>query len=81
MPEIKVDRVVNRNDNGAPELSNGATIPSGQIISGAGGINVTGIVTASSFSGAGNNLTNLTMATESKSIALKTIMSFDEYRS
>lgn len=81
MPEIKVDRLVNRNDDGAPELSKGAVIPSGQIINGAGGISVTGIITASSFSGSGSGLTNLSVASPSKAIALKRILGFDEYRS
>jgi hypothetical protein len=73
MPEIKVDRIVNRNNNGAPELSKGASIPSGKVITGGGGINVTGIVTASSFSGSGSGLTNLSIATQGKAIALKII--------
>jgi hypothetical protein len=81
MPQIKVDRIVNKDDNGAPELSKGAIIPSGQVISGSGGINVTGIITAGSFSGNGSGLTNLSIATEGKSIAFKKILSFDEYRS
>lgn len=80
MTQIKVDRVVNRNDNGAPELSKGASIPSGQVITGDGGVNVTGIITASSFSGSGSRLTNLSIATQGKAIALKRILGFDEYR-
>lgn len=81
MPEIKVDRLVNRNDDGAPELSKGAVIPSGQIINGAGGISVTGIITASSFSGSGSGLTNLSVASPSKAIALKFILSDPPLRS
>lgn len=73
MTQIKVDRIVNRDDNGAPELSKGATIPSGQVITGSGGINVTGIVTAGSFSGSGSGLTNLSIATQGRAIAFKTI--------
>ena len=81
MTQIKVDRIVNRNDNGAPELTRGLIVPSGQVIGGAGGINVTGIVTASSFSGNGSGLTNLSIATRGRAIAYKKILAFDEYRS
>lgn len=51
-------------------LTYGATVPAGQTISGGGGINVTGIVTASSFNGSGSGLTNLTIATRGKAFAL-----------
>ncbi len=78
--EIRVDSLKSSSDT-AIIVSYGASIPSSGIITGAGGINVTGIITASSFSGPGNQLTNLTMATESKAIAFKKIISFDEYRS
>lgn len=80
MPQIKVDRVVNKNDTGAPELARGATIPSGQIISGSGSINVTGIVTATTFVGSGLGISGISVTTQGKAIGMKKILGFDEYR-
>ena len=61
MSRLRSDKLVNKNATGAPELTYGATVPSTGTISGAGGINLTGIVTATTFSG---NLTgNATTAT------------------
>ena len=54
-------------------VSYGATIPSGQTISGSGDINITGILTASSFVGDGSGLSGLSVATISQSIALSII--------
>jgi hypothetical protein len=52
MSEIRVNNIKNEAGTGAPELTYGASIPVGYAITGAGGINVTGVVTASSFVGA-----------------------------
>ena len=61
MSRLRSDKLVNKNATGAPELTYGATVPSTGTISGAGSINLTGIVTATTFSG---NLTgNATTAT------------------
>ena len=51
MSRLRSDKLVNKNATGAPELTYGATVPSTGTISGAGGINLTGIVTATTFSG------------------------------
>jgi len=51
MSRIRADKVINRAGSGAPELTYGASIPVGYAITGAGGVNVTGVVTASSFVG------------------------------
>ena len=51
MSEIRVNSIKNEAGSGAVELTHGATIPSGASLSGAGGLNVTGVVTAASFSG------------------------------
>jgi hypothetical protein len=51
MSEIRVNKVINEAGTGAVELTQGATLPSGKTISGAGGINVTGVITATTFSG------------------------------
>ena len=63
MSRLRSDKVVNKAGTGAPELTYGAVVPATGTISGAGGINLTGIVTATSFSGpitgSGSNLTSL----------------------
>ena len=81
MAQIKVDRIVDRSDSSGPEFTKGATIPAGQLINGSGGVNVSGIITASSFAGNGTGLTNLSIATQGKAIAYKRSLSYDEYRS
>ena len=52
MSRIRADKVINRAGTGAPELTYGASIPVGYAITGAGGVNVTGVITATSFVGA-----------------------------
>ena len=59
MSRLRSDRVVNKAGTGAPELTYGAVVPATGTISGAGGINVTGVVTATSFSGDGSALTGI----------------------
>jgi hypothetical protein len=51
MSRIRADKVTNSAGSGAPELTYGASIPVGYAITGAGGVNVTGIVTATGFVG------------------------------
>ena len=52
MSEIRVGSIINEAGTGAPELTYGASIPVGYAVTGAGGVNVTGVVTATSFVGA-----------------------------
>lgn len=96
MSNLKVNSIVNRNDDGQVELSRGATIPSGQQLSLTGNVNVTGVltatnynvtninitgvVTATSFRGDGSQLTSLPSVTPGKMIAYKRILGYDEYR-
>lgn len=42
MSQLKVNTIVNLAGNGAPELTEGATLPAGKLITGAGGIRITG---------------------------------------
>ena len=81
MPQLKVDSITNRSDNAAPTLTQGATIPSGKTISGAGGINVVGVLTATTFSGNGSALTGFTFATTSNAYATKLIIADPPLRS
>lgn len=81
MSKIKINSIVNRNDNGGPELTKGATIPPGQSFNVQGDVNVVGVITASNFVGNGSGLTGLSIASQSKAIAFKRILGFDEYRS
>lgn len=73
MTQIRVDSIQAASPSGPVVISYGATMPSSGIITGAGGINVTGIITASSFSGSGSGLTNLSIATQGKTIAFTLI--------
>ena len=59
MSRLRSDKVVNQAGSGAPELTYGAVVPATGTIPGAGGINVSGIVTAASFSGDGSALTGV----------------------
>ena len=79
--KIQVNSIEAFDPVGPVVVSYGATIPTGQSISGPGGINVTGIVTASQFSGNGSGLTGLTVSTAPLAIVFKRILGYDEYRS
>ena len=59
MSKLQVDTIVNLDDSGAPSLRYGAEVPVGYGITGAGGINITGVCTATSFSGSGSGLTGV----------------------
>ena len=59
MSRIRADKFVNNAATGAPQLTLGAEIPVGYGLTGAGGINVTGVITATSFSGDGSGLTGV----------------------
>ena len=59
MSRLRSNKVVNQAGTGAPELTYGAVVPATGTISGAGGINVTGVITATSFSGDGSSLSGV----------------------
>ena len=79
MTQLKVNVITNRSDNGSPELTQGATIPSGKTISGSGNINVDGTITATSFVGDGSGLGQF--ASASKGYAIKLIIDPLPFRS
>ena len=57
MSEIRVNSIIAEGGSSAPNLAYGAQVPTGMGITGAGSVNLTGIVTAASFSGAATGLT------------------------
>ena len=72
MSRIRADKFVNSGATGAPQLTFGAEVPVGYGITGAGGINITGVATAASFSG---NLTgNATGLTGTPDITVRNII-------
>jgi hypothetical protein len=54
---IRAGSITDRPGTGAPQLTFGAEVPVGYGITGAGGINIAGVVTAGSFSGSATGLT------------------------
>ena len=59
MSRIRANKITNKLGTGAVELEKGAHLPIGMGITGAGGLNITGVVTATSFSGSGASLTGI----------------------
>ena len=51
MSQVQVDKIYDKDGSGAPQLPLGAEVLVGYGITGAGGINISGVATASSFSG------------------------------
>ena len=97
MARLNVNTITDRNDSGAPELTYGATLPSGSKLTVNGNINLTGVstigilsatnaviigvVTATSFRGDGSQLTGVQSVGPSKSIALKIVLDPLPFRS
>ena len=95
--QIRVDSITDLNGTGVVELTHGASFPSGSKLTHNGNINivgvatigllsatdmnVSGIVTASSFVGDGSQLQGVQSVSESKSIALKVILDPLPFRS
>ena len=59
MSRIRANKITNKLGTGAVQLEKGAEIPVGMGITGAGGLNITGVITATSFSGSGAALTGI----------------------
>ncbi len=57
MSEIRVNKVIDEAGTGAVELTQGATLPSGKTLSGAGGLNITGVSTFAGNVSIGGTLT------------------------
>ena len=56
MSRIRANKITDKIGTGAIELEKGAHLPIGMGITGAGGLNITGVVSATSFSGNGSGL-------------------------
>ena len=89
MPRVRVNTIVNREENGAPTFTNGLTVPAGATFELGGGVNISGIatvgfltatnmtvgvLTATSFVGDGSQLTSIPVMSTSKAIAIKYIL-------
>jgi len=74
MSSLRVNTITNTAGTGPVEFTNGVSIASGQVIS-APNVNLTGIVTASSFVGDGSRITGFVAneITNSKTIAFSLI--------
>ena len=59
MSRIRANKITNKLGTGAVELEKGAHLPVGMGITGAGSLNITGVVTATSFHGNGAALTGI----------------------
>ncbi len=59
MSSLKVSSLAGRVSGDAPTLTDGAVLPVGVALTGGGGINVTGIITGSSYRGDGSQLTGI----------------------
>ena len=59
MSRIRANKITNKVGTGAIELEKGAHLPIGMGITGAGGLNISGVVTAGSFVGSGAALTGI----------------------
>ena len=57
MSEIRVNKVINEAGTGAVELTQGATLPTGKTLSGAGAINISGDISAGGSATITGNLT------------------------
>lgn len=83
MSKIKVNTITNKNEDGPVELTYGASVPSGKTLSVLGNCSFSGIITATSFSGDGSQLTGLggDASTVGQLYAIKTIIDPTVYRS
>jgi len=71
--QIQVNSVVGADGITPVIVAYGASIPATAVFNVQGGVNITGVVTASNFSGNGSALTGLSIATKGKAIALSLI--------
>jgi len=76
MSEIRVNTIVNAESTAAPNLPYGVQIPTGMGITGAGGVNITGVVTAANIDGtliAGSAINSAGVSTIGRLVVTKDI--------
>ena len=79
--KIQVNSIEAYDPVGPVVVSYGASVPSGQTFTAQGNVNISGVVTATNFVGNGSGLTELSVATQGKSIAFKYIIGDPPLRS
>jgi hypothetical protein len=73
MSRIRADKFVNSGATGAPQLTFGAEVVAGVGLTGAGGINITGVATATTFDGNATTATNAQGLTGTPDITVRNI--------
>lgn len=76
MSTLRVNQIVNKLDDGSPSLDKGASVLGVGIT--AANINVSGILTATSFEGDGSNLTGLNVPTFGGVYSLRNIFGYGD---
>jgi len=71
MSRIRADRVVNKTATDGPEFPLGATLPSTGTLTGPGGVNITGVITATKFVGDGSGLINLASQQQNTGVVIR----------
>ena len=71
MSRIRADRVVNKTATDGPEFPFGATLPTTGTLSGPGGVNLTGVITATKFVGDGSGLINLASQQQNTGVVVR----------
>jgi hypothetical protein len=74
MSSLRVNSITNLTQDGPPLFVNGLTVASGYALTCSGGINISGVVTATSFSGDGLALTSLPGIYPGPLIAIQTVI-------
>ena len=71
MSRIRADRVVNKTATDGPEFPLGATLPTTGTLTGPGGVNLTGVITATKFVGDGSGLINLASQQQNTGVVVR----------
>ena len=71
MSRIRADRVVNKTATDGPEFPLGATLPTTGTLTGPGGVNLTGVITATKFVGDGSGLINLASQQQNTGVVIR----------
>jgi len=74
MSFLRVDSITNRNSDGPPLFLEGITVSSGYALTCSGGVNITGVVTATSFSGDAAGVTNISGVSPGTAMAIQFVL-------